>query len=94
MQKTKVTHKIIKMRILLIIAITALFLSCKKSTATNQPIVNPDSFTVTVSNGYGSGKYKIADTVHIFSNAYNDTQLFDKWTGNTFALTASDEWHT
>jgi hypothetical protein len=75
------------------------FLSCKKSTTDSilptpvVPIV--DSFTVSVNNGYGSGKYKIGDTVDIFSIAYANNQLFDKWSGSEIALlNAFEEWHT
>jgi hypothetical protein len=39
--------------------------SCKKNNITNLTPVIVDSFTVMVNNGYGSGKYKIGDTVHI-----------------------------
>lgn len=71
-----------------------LIFSCKK---TQDPKVNPsvtDSFTVTVNNGYGSGKYKIGDTVDIFSISYSDNQLFDKWSGDISILNALEEWHT
>jgi hypothetical protein len=70
-----------------------LFISCKKNPPTNQSTPQTDSFTVTVNNGYGSGKYKTGDTVHIFSHSYGDNQLFDKWSGNISILNAVDEWH-
>ena len=73
------------------------FLSCNKSST--DPIVpilpTVDSFTVTVYNGYGGGKYKIGDTVDIFSIANADNQLFDKWNSSeTALLNAFEEWHT
>jgi len=81
----------------LLIVITILgFISCKKTTSdTILPINTTDSFTVVVNNGYGAGKYKIGDTVHIFSTAYTDAQAFDKWSGTDIALlNAFEEWHT
>jgi hypothetical protein len=68
--------------------------SCKKNNITNLTPVIVDSFTVMVNNGYGSGKYKIGDTVHIFTNHYATNQLFDKWIGDASLLNAPDEWHT
>ena len=71
------------------------FISCNKS-STNPliPIITIDSFTVTVNNGYGGGKYKTGDTVDIFSFAYADNQLFDTWSGDISILNAFEEWHT
>jgi hypothetical protein len=72
-------------------------LSCKKESSSggSNPPVTTDSFTVTVNNGYGSGKYKTGDTVHIFSVAYSTSQLFDTWTSSDAALlNGKDEWHT
>ncbi len=91
----KSMHKLSEMRSIPIALITLFIISCSKSGDTITPILPvSDSFTVSVNNGYGSGKYKIGDTVHIFSNAYNSIQLFDKWTGDINALNASGEWHT
>ncbi len=72
------------------------FISCKKSSSdsTVEP-TKTDSFTVTINNGYGAGKYKTGDTVHLFSVAYTDNQLFDKWSSSDIAvLNAFEEWHT
>jgi hypothetical protein len=72
-------------------------LSCKKENSTTPvtPTTPVDSATVTVNNGYGSGKYKVGDTVHIFSVAYADNQLFDTWSSSeTALLNGKDEWHT
>jgi hypothetical protein len=81
----------------LLIVITLLgFISCKKASPDTIPPINTtDSFTVVVNNGYGAGKYKAGDTVHIFSAAYTDAQAFDKWLGTEVALlNAFEEWHT
>jgi hypothetical protein len=54
-----------------------------------------DSFTVSISNGYGNGKYKTGDTVHIFSVATSNSQLFNTWAGaDVSLLNGKDEWHT
>lgn len=86
------------MKQLLFVCIIIGFLSsCGKSSTDPITPINPtiDSFTVTVYNGYGSGKYKIGDTVDIFSLAVADNQLFDKWTSSEIALlNGSEEWHT
>jgi hypothetical protein len=68
--------------------------SCKKDGGGNTPPSTTDSFTVVVNNGYGSGKYKTGDTVHIFSRAYADNQIFGKWSGDISVLNSPDEWHT
>jgi hypothetical protein len=72
------------------------FIACNKSsTDALTPIVPVvDSFTVSVNNGYGAGKYKVGDTVDIFSIAYGDNQQFDKWSGDASFLQAFEEWHT
>lgn len=75
----------------------AFFISCNKESSTNPtPVpVTVDSSIVTVANGYGSGKYKVGDTVHIFSVAYTDNQVFDIWSSiDASLLNAKDEWHT
>lgn len=73
-----------------------LILSCSKKSSNNtNPPATADSATVTVNNGYGSGKYKAGDTVHIFSVACTDNQLFDTWSGADISLlNGKDEWHT
>lgn len=85
-------HGLIFIFSLLIIFST--FLSCRKNNNSNPPPVSTDSFSVVVNNGYGSGKYKIGDTVHIFSNHYTSNQIFDKWSGDISVLNTPDEWHT
>lgn len=73
------------------------FLSCNKTST--DPIIPilpvVDSFTVSVVNGYGSGKYKVGDTVDVFSIAIADNQVFDKWNSSETALfNGPEEWHT
>lgn len=53
-----------------------------------------DSFAVYVQHGFGGGRYRAGDTVHIFSASFTNSQLFSEWTGNTDLLDAPDEWHT
>jgi hypothetical protein len=83
-----------------ILPLLCLFIAvaCKKESSTNNtnpPPVTVDSAQVTVSNGYGSGKYKVGDTVHIFSIAYSDNQIFDTWSSTDASLlNGKDEWHT
>ena len=73
-----------------------LFASCQKSASTQTSSTTPpasDSATVTVNNGYGSGTYKIGDTVNIWANAIPANTVFDSWTGYTALLQNSGEWH-
>lgn len=77
------------------VAFLSFFTSCKRHSINPNPNPNnTDSFTVTVNNGYGSGNYKVGDTVHIFSNAWTANQLFGEWSGDISLLQAPDEWHT
>lgn len=98
MQVKIVYHKIQIMKQLLSSIVILSFIACNKSsTDPLTPIVPPvvvDSFTVTVNNGYGAGKYKVGDTVDIFSIAYGDNQQFDKWSGDISLLQAFEEWHS
>lgn len=68
--------------------------SCKKDSSSSPMPPDTDSFTVTVNNGYGSGKYKTGDTVHIFSKVLATNQIFGKWSGDISSLDAPNEWHT
>lgn len=72
--------------------------SCQKESSTGggtNPPVTTDSFTVTVNSGYGTGKHKTGDTVHIFSLAYNTDQLFNTWNSSDISLlNGKEEWHT
>ncbi|MBK8611513.1 MAG: hypothetical protein IPL84_16630 [Chitinophagaceae bacterium] len=83
------------MKLLLFVITILSFTACNKaSTDPITPIVTVDSFTVSVNNGYGTGKYKIGDTVDIFSVAYADNELFDKWSGDAALLNGPEEWHS
>ncbi|MCS3798603.1 hypothetical protein [Niastella sp. OAS944] len=83
------------------LALICFVFSCQKShnnpapdnPTPDPPVTSTDSATVTVVNGYGGGKYKIGDTVHIWSNAASDNYVFDQWTGYTSILQNSGEWH-
>ncbi|MEO5942999.1 MAG: hypothetical protein ABIP30_01480 [Ferruginibacter sp.] len=81
------------MKALLGIILICSIYSCKKN---NDPVTNPpnntDSFSVTVNNGYGSGKYKVGDTVHIWSKEITPSQIFDAWTGD-ISLLNNNDWH-
>jgi hypothetical protein len=75
----------------------AFLFACKKEKSLGGGTTPPttDSFTVSVVNGYGAGKYKIGDTVHIFSLAYSTSQLFDTWSSpDASLLNGKAEWHT
>lgn len=86
------------MRIILFLGISVLIsgaiTSCSKSSDNPIPPNNTDSFTVTVNNGYGGGKFKTGDTVHIFSNAWGTNQVFGSWAGDINLLDAPEEWHS
>ena len=51
-------------------------------------------FSVSVTNGYGSGKYKVGDTVHIWSRECTDNETFTGWLGDTSSFAGNIEWHT
>jgi len=71
-----------------------IFISCQKSSSSNgDKPASTDSATLTVINGYGSGTYKIGDTVNIWANAIPDNAVFDTWTGYTGLLQNNGEWH-
>jgi hypothetical protein len=91
------SKKLLMNKLLIACSVVCCFASCQKDTSPIVPVgpVDPivtDSFTVTVNNGYGTGKYKVGDTVHIWSKEATANQVFDKWTGET-ALLNSNDWH-
>ena len=51
-------------------------------------------FTLTVTNGYGSGTFNAGDTIDIWCKEFPLTDVFDKWTGDVSFLEYADEWHT
>ncbi len=76
----------------MLIALTA----CNKKNDTTSPIPTPvvtDSGNVTVINGYGTGRYKVGDTVNIWSVAITSDKIFDTWSGYSNLLSNSGEWH-
>lgn len=74
--------------------ITTACYSCRKDDTPVGAVSGTDSFTVSVTGGYGGGTYREGDTVHLFSEAYGALQLFNGWTGDTDLLDAPAEWHT
>lgn len=52
------------------------------------------TYQLTVTNGYGSGNYHAGDTIHVWSNTYDTTQVFDVWTGDIQFLQNPHEWHS
>jgi hypothetical protein len=76
-------------------AFPCLILVCSCSKKSGAP-VNPgssDSATVTVINGYGSGRYKAGDTVDIWSNAIAPDSVFNAWSGYGNLMANAGEWH-
>lgn len=57
-------------------------------------VVNAQPFDLSVNNGYGSGTYQVGDTVHVWSIAYDSTQVFGQWDGDSQFLIGPKEWHT
>ena len=71
----------------------ALLSGCAKKSGNNSTGTTTDSATVTVINGYGSGRYKTGDTVHIWSLAIPANMVFDSWSGYDALLENAGEWH-
>jgi chitodextrinase len=59
--------------------------SVQSSVAVTVNIAQPPMFTLTVSNGIGSGSYTSATVVTIVANAAAAGQVFDQWTGAAVA---------
>ena len=71
--------------------------ACSKKSSTSTPPSgggSSDSATVTVIGGYGSGHYKIGDTVDIWSNAIPADSIFNTWSGYNSLLNNAGEWHS
>ena len=66
---------------------------CSKQSGPATVGVTTDSAIVTVINGYGSGQYKVGDTVDIWSNAIAPDSVFNEWTGDNNLLNNAGEWH-
>lgn len=54
------------------------------------------SYQLTVSNGYGSGKYNAGDTVHIFAREMSEREVFGEWQNNANLVFGESryEWHS
>ncbi|MES2800654.1 MAG: T9SS type A sorting domain-containing protein [Bacteroidota bacterium] len=52
------------------------------------------TYNLAVIDGYGSGSYQAGDTIHIWSEAYDNSKTFSKWTGDTQYLLNPNEWHS
>ena len=52
------------------------------------------SFNVVVNSGYGSGTFKMGDTVNIWSKALAANETFATWLGDTSFLAMKNEWRT
>lgn len=66
--------------------------SCKKEKT--ETIDTGAIHQLVVNNGYGSGSYKVGDTIHIWSIAYDSTKSFGEWAGDVSFLKRPKEWHT
>jgi len=66
---------------------------CSKKSGSTTSGSSADSATVTVTNGYGSGQYKIGDTVNIWSEEIPTGSAFNTWTGYNSLLENAGEWH-
>ncbi len=51
-------------------------------------------YTLTVENGFGSGKYAPGATVHIWADHDPNTQIVTSWSGDVSYLDKPEEWHT
>ena len=71
-----------------------LLAGCSKNSAPATGGTTTDSATVTVINGYGSGRYKVGDTVDVWSNALAPDSVFNTWTGYNNLLNNAGEWHS
>ena len=86
---------ILNLQIMKYSLVTALILlsACAKKSSPSTPVGPTDSATVTVINGYGSGTYKVGDTVDVWSRAIPSDSIFGTWTGYGALLSNAGEWH-
>ncbi len=77
-------------------ALLFLFISFALSNCTSRDsLVAPptlDSISVTVGGGFGSGRYKVGDTIFVWSNPPAINQVFDTWSGDANMLNDKNEW--
>ena len=57
-------------------------------------LVAPAEYSLTVSNGHGSGVFPVGQTVHVWAAARPQDQLVTGWTGDTSLLREPQEWHS
>jgi hypothetical protein len=74
----------------MLFVLAGMLFSCSKK---NDQQTGANGYTVTINNGYGSGKYSAGDTVHIFSKEWSASQVFDAWSGDVSVLPHGNEWH-
>jgi hypothetical protein len=55
--------------------------------------VSAQTFSLTVSNGYGSGTFRVGDTVHIWSRTLPPNAVFYQWVGDIGTIDDQNAWH-
>jgi len=60
------------------------------------PVHAQTTYPLTVTGGYGSGSYRVGDTVHIWAKALPTDSAFVAWrtVAGTAAVADTAEWHT
>ena len=72
--------------------LTSVLISCNKHTSSpNTTITN---YNVTILNGYGSGMYKVGDSVHVWAKNCLANETFNNWTIDSSILNGLNEWHS
>jgi len=57
-------------------------------------IPTPTKYSVTVTNGYGTGVFSPGDTVHVFAHAMATDEVVGAWTNNAnLTMEGGTEWH-
>ncbi len=74
-------------------SLIVVFISGCSKKSTPPVSTSSDSATVTVVGGYGSGQYKIGDTVNIWAEAIPAGSVFGSWSGYSSLLENPGEWH-
>jgi len=67
-------------------------ISCKKQISS--PTTTITNYNVIVSNGYGSGSFKVGDSVHIWARNCLANETFNNWTIDSSILNGRNEWHS
>jgi hypothetical protein len=88
----KALHHFVRVPILLWIAAGSFLLAaCNGSSDAG---MSQENFNLEVVNGYGSGVYKVGETVHVWSAASTRNEVAMPWTGDASLLTEPTEWHS